>query len=110
MRGSKPLTIDQLRERFLPILKRYRIIKAILFGSAARGEASRHSDVDLILVQRTRQRFLERYDGLLHDLNLALPETAVDLLIYTPEELERLGERGFVAQALREGKVIYESD
>ena len=76
----------------------------------ARGEASRRSDVDLILVQRTDLRFLDRYDRLLYELNLALPDVAVDALIYTPEELEQMARRRFVATALREGQVIYESE
>ena len=102
-------TIRRLRDCFLPVFKQHGILRAILFGSVARGEASRHSDIDLIVVQRTDKRFLARYDGLLYDLNRALPEAAVDVLIYTPEELERMKKRAFIAKALREGKVIYES-
>ena len=104
------LTRSDLQVRLLPVLKRHQVVKAILFGSRARGEASRHSDVDLILVQRTDWRFLDRYDPLLYELNLALPEVAVDLLIYTPEELAHMANRRFVARALREGQVIYEPD
>ncbi len=85
-------------------------LKAVLFGSRARGEASRHSDADLILVQHTAKRFLERYEGLLRELNLALPGIAVEALIYTPEEFEQMRQRHFVARALREGIVLYESD
>ena len=106
---GKQLTIQRLRARLVPVFEQHRILRAILFGSVARGEASRHSDVDLIVVQRTDKRFLARYDGLLYDLNRALPEAAVDVLIYTPEELEQLKKRAFIAKALREGKVIYES-
>jgi len=56
-----------------PIFRQYRIEKAILFGSFARGENSRRSDVDLILIKETPQRFFERYDGILADLNKAIP-------------------------------------
>jgi len=111
MRDWPPqITPDRLRDSLLPVFRRYRIVRAIVFGSFARGEASRHSDVDLILVQRTDRRFLERYEGLLYDLNVALPEATVDVLVYTPEELERIRKRAFLARALREGVVIYESD
>jgi predicted nucleotidyltransferase len=102
------LTAERIQACLLPVFVRYQIDRAILFGSVARGEASRHSDVDLILVQRTTKRFLERYEGLLYELNAALPEAAVEVLIYTPEELERMRERRFIARALREGVVIYE--
>lgn len=104
------LANGELRARLLPVFKRHQIVRAILFGSRARGEASRRSDVDLILVQRTDRRFLDRYDRLLYELNLALPDVAVDALIYTPEELEQMARRRFMATALREGQVIYESE
>lgn len=104
------LSFADLQRRLTPVLQRHRIRKAILFGSRARAEASRHSDVDLILVQETERRFLDRYDPLLYELNMALPEVVVEALIYTPEELAQMQERRFIAQALREGQVIYESE
>jgi predicted nucleotidyltransferase len=104
---------EQLREHLgqtlRPILQRYGVRRAILFGSMARGDLSRHSDVDLILVQETDKRFLDRYDGILAEITTALGRRAVDLLIYTPEELAAIADRPFVATALREGEVLYES-
>jgi len=97
-----------LRERLLPVLRRGRVQKAIVFGSFARGETSPHSDLDLILVQQTDRRFLDRYDGLLCELSRAVPERDLDVLIYTPEELVAMSQRAFIAAALDEGKVIYE--
>jgi predicted nucleotidyltransferase len=99
-----------LREQLLPILRKSRIQKAIVFGSFARGEASLHSDLDLILVQQTERRFLDRYDGLLYELSRAVPDRDLDVLIYTPEELAAMSQRAFIATALDEGKVIYESE
>ena len=81
-----------------------------MFGSVARGEPSPHSDIDLILIQRTTKRFLDRYEGLLFELNKAIPHTTVEALIYTPEEMVWMQRRRFIAAALREGKVIYESE
>ena len=104
------LTVDEVRERLAPVLRRYGILKAVVFGSVARGEPSPHSDVDLILVQRTDKRFLDRYEGLQRDLARAFPYAAVEALIYTPEEMERMRQRRFVAKALSEGRVIYESE
>lgn len=57
------MTIDDLKNKLQPAFKKHNIEKAILFGSLARGEASRHSDIDMILVQNTSLRFLDRYDG-----------------------------------------------
>ena len=102
-------SLTALKENLTPIFRKHHIQIAILFGSLAREQASRRSDVDLILIQDTTKRFIERYDGLLAELGRAIPERAVDVLIYTPEELKRISSRAFIAQALREGKVIYES-
>lgn len=103
-------TVTDLRLRLSPIFRQYKVRKAILFGSIARGEETRHSDVDLILIQNTRKRFLKRYDGLLFDLVQAAGKYAVDALIYTPRELEAIKERKFIRRALSEGITLYESD
>ena len=41
------LTIKQIKERILPILKKHNINEVYLFGSYARGEANSDSDVDI---------------------------------------------------------------
>ena len=101
--------LDEFAKRLQPIFEQQHVRRAIVFGSFARGDVSRHSDLDLILVQETTKRFLDRYDGLLGAITQAIPGHAVDVLIYTPQELARLIERPFIARALREGKTIYES-
>lgn len=101
--------LEALADRLRPIFAELGIWKAIVFGSLARGEASRHSDLDLIVLWETGQRFLDRYDVLLGPVARAVPGRPVDLLIYTSEELRRIAHRRFIARALAEGKVIYES-
>ncbi|MCI0553412.1 MAG: nucleotidyltransferase domain-containing protein [Anaerolineae bacterium] len=103
------MKIDALNKKLDPLFKKYKIEKAILFGSLARNEASRHSDIDLILIQNTDLRFLDRYEGVLREFSQALPEWDVDLLIYTPEELAAISHRRFIQRALKEGIVLYES-
>ena len=41
------LTIKQIKERIKPIMKKHGIKNVYLFGSYARGEANRNSDVDI---------------------------------------------------------------
>jgi predicted nucleotidyltransferase len=108
--GVEHLSLENVRACLVPVFQRYGILKAIVFGSVARGEPSPHSDVDLILIQKTAKRFLDRYEGILLELNDAIPHTTVEPLIYTPEEMEWMRKRRFIATALREGKVIYESE
>ena len=110
MTNAECLTVEKVRECLVPVLRRYGILKAVVFGSVARGEPSPHSDVDLILVQRTEKRFFDRYEGLDRDLSKAFPYAVIEALIYTPEEMEWMQKRRFIANALREGQVIYESE
>ena len=107
--STECLTVEKVRECLVPVLQRYGILKAVVFGSVARGEPSPHSDVDLILIQRTDKRFFDRYEGLDRDLSKAFPYAVVEALIYTPEEMAWMQKRRFIAAALDEGKVIYES-
>lgn len=79
--------------------------RVIVFGSFARGDARAGSDLDLIIVQKTDKRFLDRLDEM---YRLLVPEVACDILVYTPEEFARLRhESRFVARAAREGKVVH---
>ena len=103
------MKIEVLKKKLRPVFQEHKIKKAILFGSFARNDASRHSDIDMILVQNTSLRFLDRYDGVLSAFSQALPEWDVDLLIYTPDELAEISGRRFIRQALEEGKILYES-
>ena len=64
-----------------------RVIKAYLYGSFIKDQFTRSSDIDLILITETKIPFVER--GLEYfDLREWLP--AIEPLIYTPDEFERL--------------------
>lgn len=102
--------MEEIVARLQEVFERRQILRAIIFGAFARNEASRRSDVDLLVIQRTTERWLDRYDGILQEVSQAVPGRDVDLLIYTPEELARVKDRPLIATALREGKIIYESD
>ena len=43
------LTIEELRNRIMPITQKYRIPAVYLFGSYARNEAKDDSDVDIVI-------------------------------------------------------------
>lgn len=43
-------TIDEIRQMVLPLLARYDMAQARLFGSYARGTANAESDIDVLLV------------------------------------------------------------
>lgn len=41
--------ITRIKDKILPILKEYRVTKAGIFGSHARGEQKKKSDIDLLV-------------------------------------------------------------
>jgi predicted nucleotidyltransferase len=99
--------LRQIEHTLAPIFTRYGVERAFVFGSVARGEQTRRSDIDLIVIQETDKRFLDRYEGILADIHTAL-RRGVDLLIYTPKEFEDLPRTAFVRRMISDSKVIYE--
>jgi len=71
----------------ISLFPRMGVKKAILFGSAARGDVFEHSDLDLILVKETSKRFVDRIEEALLALE---PAVALDVLVYTPAEFEEM--------------------
>lgn len=90
-----------------PVFKKMNVHKAVLFGSAARGTDTQKSDLDLMIVYETTKRFFNRFEEFdeIHDIVNGM---AVDLLIYTPEELKAISHRPFIKRILKEGSTIYE--
>jgi len=89
------------------IIRKYDPLKIILFGSAARGEYDRVSDLDFLIIKEdvpvhglARMRQLDE----LIDRNIAS-----DMLVYRPDEFEERVKLGdpFIKTILREGRVLY---
>ena len=71
-------------KRIMKMLRTDEEIRSILlFGSLARGDINRTSDIDMIIVKETEKRFLDRPDEIYSTL---VPDR--DILVYTPEEFE----------------------
>lgn len=70
----------------------------VVFGSFANGTNSRRSDLDLVVIERTEKRFIERLTTEYLDLD-ETAGVAVDVLIYTPEEWEKKRRDPFFANA-----------
>jgi predicted nucleotidyltransferase len=100
-------SLEGIRSILLPLLEECGVEKAIVFGSRSRETHDRRSDLDLILVMKTSDRFLKRYDRIA-SIYRALPLLEIEVLVYTPEELARNSARPFFSKILEEGRVIYE--
>lgn len=93
------------------LVQAYQPQKIILFGSCARGDYNKTSDIDLLIVKNTRRRFIKRIGDvyrLFYDFDYQIP---FEPLIFTPKELEsRLAiEDFFIKEVLEQGKVLYET-
>ena len=83
--------------------------KIILFGSYAYGNPTPDSDVDLLVIMKTRAKQIDRY---LAVSNLLYPrEFPVDIIVKTPQEIQaELKKKGnfFIREVLTKGKVVYD--
>jgi predicted nucleotidyltransferase len=83
--------------------------KIILFGSYAYGNPTPDSDVDLLIIMKTKAREIDRYVAV---SNLLYPrQFPVDILVKTPKEMEaeaRKKSNYFMREILKKGKVLYE--
>lgn len=97
--------LDREIKRIVEKLKKDKSVKLVLiFGSMARGDVRGTSDIDLIVVKETKKKFLDRLDEFYKDA-----EVAMDVLVYTPEEFEKMKNRSFIKKAIEEGKILYEA-
>jgi len=99
----KQEVLDEIVQRIVEVASPERIV---LFGSAARGEMGPDSDVDLLVVKSGADR--RRLAQTIY-MNLFGVGRAVDVVVVTPEDIERYGDSYalVIEAALREGKVVY---
>lgn len=86
--------------------------KIILFGSYARGSAGPGSDLDLLIIEdrefgphRSRRKETSMLWRILSGIRIAK-----DILVYSSDEVDKWKDtkNHIIAQALREGRVLYE--
>jgi predicted nucleotidyltransferase len=92
--------IDSIAAGYLPK-------RIVVYGSFARGDQHQGSDLDLIVIKNTTEKFADRIE---HVLRYHTGGIAVEPLVYTEKELARMISQGnsFLQNALAEGIVVYE--
>ena len=98
-------TLDEIIQRIVEVAQPEKII---LFGSAARGEMNRHSDVDLLIIKECADP-LELMGQIYQNLHGA--GAAIDAIVVTPQAVERYKDSHalVIKPALREGRIVYEA-
>ena len=93
--------VDRIVEGFDPE-------RIVLFGSVARGDVTKYSDVDLLVVMPDGTDRREAAVAMRVALSGML--IAKDIVVTTPDEIERRGHiKGTVLrEALREGRVVHD--
>ena len=97
------ISIDTIKTSIIPVVEKYPVIKVILIGSYARGDATDSSDIDLIIDSdgKMRNRKIFALGG---DLLEALP---VKVDVY--DILEIPNPSAMLDNIQNDGVVIYES-
>ena len=72
--------INKIKQKIIPILKKHNVTRAGIFGSYARGDAKKNSDID-ILVEIKEDISLLDFIGIKHSIEDALGKK-VDLVEY----------------------------
>lgn len=108
MKDRKKILKEELNRISNIIIDKYSPKKIILFGSLAHGKVHRWSDIDLVVIKDTRERFLDRIGDV---LSMTYPRVGTNVIVYTPKEVEdfiRDENYFFIDEILGKGKVIYE--
>ena len=104
-----PPVVETLPGAIARIVSELKPEKIILFGSYAYGNPTPDSDVDLLVIMKTRAREIDRYVAV---SNLLYPrQFPVDILVKTPKEMEieaRKTGNFFLREILKKGRVLYE--
>ena len=88
---------EQVLKEIIELAHKHAIEKVILFGSRARGDYHRTSDIDLAV-----------YGGNVTEFSLDVEELTSTLLTYDVVDMNKNHQEGFKESIKREGKVLYE--
>ena len=96
---------DAIPDIVTALARKPKVERAILFGSYAEGRCDLFTDLDILIVMESSLDFVTRTAEMYRYLSAPVD---MDLLVYTPQELERNRDRGVIREALEKGRIIYE--
>ena len=107
--SRKKKLIKELAKLKKEIIKSYKPEKIILFGSLAWGRVGPDSDIDLMVIKKSKKRPSERFNDFAKKVD-TMVDAPKDIIIFTPGEIKkRLSiEDDFILDVIERGKVLYE--
>lgn len=110
-----PQTLKSLKTKLIAALKPYQPQKIYIYGSYARGEAKRDSDLDLLIIKNTtkqpRQRLGDVYSLIYSRKNLenSAFNVSIEPIVYTPREFEirKKINDSFIKELVKDAQLIY---
>jgi predicted nucleotidyltransferase len=99
--------IDQIKDIIVEKSKPDRIY---IFGSYARGDYNKSSDLDLLIMTESEKNLPRYKRGLKTRLSLTDFNIPMDILFYTNEEIKKWEnvKHSFIYSVLKEGRILYE--
>ncbi len=90
------------------ITRSFKPEKIILFGSHAYGKAQPDSDIDLMVIMKTRKNTLDAAAAVRQAIEHTYP---IDIIVRTPAQIKQRLKWGdsFIRQIMEKGKVVYEA-
>lgn len=102
--------IKQVIDKMVQLLvTQYSPKMIILFGSFAGGIPHQDSDIDLLIIKETEERFIDRWCTVHNILTGTHRSIPLDTLILTPQELDYRIARGdqFISNIIESGQLLY---
>lgn len=104
--------IEKVIQGIVEILRQdYAPQQIILFGSYAEGNQRRDSDIDLLIIKETSERFIDRWVTAQRILTGTHRSISVETFVLTSQEIEErlaVGDQ-FIAEILKKGRVLYDA-
>lgn len=94
---------EEMINDYIEKIRRLNVRSVVIFGSVARDDAKKHSDVDMLVIASGLPDIKER-----HDFVTVKKPSRIEAIWMTPDELVEMvdAKTGFVVDALLEGKVL----
>jgi predicted nucleotidyltransferase len=91
------------------VVDAYRPEKIILFGSYAYGNPNADSDLDLLIIKETSERFIDRWINIRKILSDPKRSIPLEPIVLTPREVDErlaMGDQ-FIEEIITKGEVLY---